>query len=76
MVQPMVRWVLGFSKILGIENHYGRTEFNDDSQFDGLGDLDEPFFSIHGKTLDKRKHHFFATVFTVSSHEPYNILKI
>jgi phosphoglycerol transferase MdoB-like AlkP superfamily enzyme len=65
---------LGFSKILGIENYYGRTEFNDDSQFDGFwGIWDEPFLQYMEKTLDKKKTPFFATVFTVSSHEPYNI---
>jgi phosphoglycerol transferase MdoB-like AlkP superfamily enzyme len=65
---------LGFGNILGIDNYYGRTEFNDDSQFDGFwGIWDEPFLQFMKKTLDKKKTPFFATVFTVSSHEPYNI---
>ncbi|WP_414000318.1 LTA synthase family protein [Flavobacterium sp. W1B] len=65
---------LGFSKILGIDEYYGRTEFNDDSQFDGFwGIWDEPFLQFMKKTLDKKKAPFFATVFTVSSHEPYVI---
>ncbi len=65
---------LGFSKILGIEDYYGRTEYNDDSQFDGFwGIWDEPFLQFMKKTLDKKKTPFFATVFTVSSHEPYII---
>ena len=65
---------LGFSKILGIDDYYGRTEFNDDSQFDGFwGIWDEPFLQYMKKTLDKKKAPFFATVFTVSSHEPYVI---
>jgi phosphoglycerol transferase MdoB-like AlkP superfamily enzyme len=63
---------LGFSNILGIDNYYGRTEFNDDSQFDGFwGIWDEPFLQYMKKTLDKKKTPFFASVFTVSSHEPY-----
>lgn len=67
---------LGFSNILGIDNYYGRTEFNDDSQFDGFwGIWDEPFLQFMKNTLDKKKTPFFATVFTVSSHEPYNIPK-
>ena len=65
---------LGFSNILGIDNYYGRTEFNDDSQFDGFwGIWDEPFLQYMKKTLDTKKTPFFASVFTVSSHEPYII---
>jgi len=65
---------LGFGNILGIDNYYGRTEFNDDSQFDGYwGIWDEPFLQYMKKTLDKKKTPFLASVFTVSSHEPYII---
>lgn len=65
---------LAFSNILGIDKYYGRTEFNDDSQFDKFwGIWDEPFLQFMKKTLDKTKTPFFSTVFTVSSHEPYII---
>ena len=65
---------LGFSNILGMDHYYGRTEYNDDSQFDGYwGIWDEPFLQYMKKTLDKKKTPFFASVFTVSSHEPYII---
>ena len=65
---------LGFANILGIDKYYGRTEFNDDSQFDGFwGIWDEPFLQFMKKTLDKKPTPFFASVFTVSSHEPYII---
>jgi hypothetical protein len=37
----------GFSNILGIDHYYGRTEFNDDSQFDGFGGYGtSPFFNL------------------------------
>ncbi|MBL7887241.1 MAG: sulfatase-like hydrolase/transferase [Flavobacterium sp.] len=63
---------LGFSNILGIDNYYGRTEYNSDEDFDGFwGIWDEPFLQFMKKTLDKQKTPFFSTVFTVSSHEPY-----
>lgn len=63
---------LGFSNILGIDKYYGRTEYNDDSEFDGFwGIWDEPFLQFMKKKLDKTKIPFFASVFTVSSHEPY-----
>ncbi|MBS1533925.1 MAG: sulfatase-like hydrolase/transferase [Bacteroidetes bacterium] len=65
---------LGFSNILGIDQYYGRTEFNDDSQFDGFwGIWDEPFLQFMKQKLDGQKQPFFSSVFTVSSHEPYNI---
>jgi phosphoglycerol transferase MdoB-like AlkP superfamily enzyme len=67
---------LGFANILGVDNYYGRTEYNDDSQFDGFwGIWDEPFLQFMKKTLDKKKSPFFASVFTVSSHEPYVVPK-
>ena len=65
---------LGFGNILGFDHYYGRTEYNDDAEFDGFwGIWDEPFLQFMKKTIDKEKTPFLATVFTVSSHEPYNI---
>lgn len=65
---------LGFSNILGIDKYFGRTEYNNDADFDGYwGIWDEPFLQYMKQTLDKEKAPFFATVFTVSSHEPYII---
>ncbi|WP_306352651.1 LTA synthase family protein [Flavobacterium sp. '19STA2R22 D10 B1'] len=65
---------LGFGNILGFDHYYGKTEFNDDSQFDGVwGIWDEPFFQFMKKTFDQKKEPFFGTIFTVSSHEPYKI---
>ena len=65
---------LGFGKILGFDHYYGRTEYNNDAEFDGFwGICDEPFLQFMKNTLDKKKTPFFAAVFTVSSHEPYII---
>ena len=65
---------LGFSHILGFDHYYGRTEFNNDDEYDGSwGIWDEPFMQFMKKELDKKKDPFFATIFTVSSHEPYVI---
>ena len=63
---------LGFSNILGFDHYYGKTEFNNDEEFDGSwGIWDEPFFQFMKETLDKKQGPFFSTIFTVSSHEPY-----
>jgi phosphoglycerol transferase MdoB-like AlkP superfamily enzyme len=65
---------LGFANILGFDQYYGRTEFNDDSQFDGFwGIWDEPFLQFMQQKITQKKQPFMATVFTVSSHEPYNV---
>lgn len=64
----------GFGSILGIKNYYGRTEYNNESDFDGIwGIWDEPFFQFVGRTLGKQKQPFMATLFTLSSHDPFQI---
>ncbi|QAA83024.1 LTA synthase family protein [Aequorivita sp. H23M31] len=65
---------LGFGNILGFDHYYGKTEYNNDEDFDGSwGIWDEPFFQFMKTTLDEKTDPFFATIFTVSSHEPYII---
>ncbi|CAM3975492.1 alkaline phosphatase family protein [Flavobacterium branchiophilum] len=65
---------LGFSNILGINQYYGRTEYQNEADFDGFwGIWDEPFLQFMKRNLDNTKNPFLATIFTVSSHEPYNI---
>ncbi|AWH85551.1 sulfatase [Flavobacterium album] len=63
---------LGFGNILGYDHYYGKTEYNNDADFDGSwGIWDEPFMQFMKNTLDQKKQPFFGTIFTVSSHEPY-----
>ncbi len=65
---------LGFGNILGYDHYYGKTEYNNDDDFDGTwGIWDEPFFQFMRKTLNEKKGPFFATLFTVSSHEPFQV---
>ena len=65
---------LGFGNILGYDHYYGKTEYNNDDDFDGVwGIWDEPFFQYLDKELDKKKQPFMSTLFSVSSHEPYQI---
>ncbi|WP_026978101.1 LTA synthase family protein [Flavobacterium tegetincola] len=65
---------LGFGNILGIEHYYGKTEYNNDADFDGVwGIWDEPFFHYMKTVLDKKPQPFMATLFSVSSHEPYKV---
>ncbi len=65
---------LGFGNILGFKHYYGKTEYNKDTDFDGMwGIWDEPFFQYFAKTLDAKKNPFMATMFSVSSHHPFKI---
>jgi len=64
----------GFGSILGFKNYYGRTEYNNDRDFDGIwGIWDEHFFQFMGKTLSTQKQPFMATLFSLSSHDPYQL---
>ena len=65
---------LGFGNILGFKNYYGKTEYNNDADFDDIwGIWDEPFFQYFAQTLDKKKSPFMATMFSVSSHHPFKV---
>lgn len=64
----------GFGNILGFKNYYGKTEYNNDEDFDGIwGIWDEPFFQYFAKTLNQKKAPFMATLFSVSSHHPFKV---
>jgi len=67
---------LGFANTLGFDAYYGRTEFNNDEEFDGSwGIWDEPFLQYMKSVLDTQKTPFLSSVFTITSHEPYVIPK-
>ncbi len=61
-----------YCKMLGINNYYGMTEYNNDSDFDDTwGIWDEPFLQYMADVQKKTKEPFFSTVFNLSSHNPY-----
>lgn len=65
---------LGFGNILGFKHYYGKTEYNNDADFDGIwGIWDEPFFQFFANTLNRKKSPFMATLFSVSSHHPFKV---
>lgn len=65
---------LGFGNILGFQHYYGKNEYNNDKDFDGMwGIWDEPFFQYFAKTLNSKKSPFMATMFSVSSHHPFKV---
>ena len=65
---------LGYSNILGFDNYYGKTEYNNDADFDGLwGIWDKPFLNYTSDVLSQKKEPFMATLITLSSHSPYKV---
>ena len=65
---------MGFGNILGFKHYYGKTEYNNDADFDGIwGIWDEPFFQYFAKTLNTKESPFMATMFSVSSHHPFKV---
>ena len=68
---------MGFSsfvKMAGVQHYYGKTEYNNDDDFDDIwGIWDEPFFQYWAKTMNGFKEPFFSTLFSVSSHHPFEV---
>lgn len=63
-----------FAKLAGFQNYYGKTEYNNDDDFDGMwGIWDEPFFQYFAKTLNEKQQPFMASIFSVSSHHPFKV---
>ena len=63
-----------FSNLAGYTNYYGRTEYNNEKDYDGnWGIWDEEFFQYTAKTINTKKEPFFATLFTLTSHHPYPV---
>ena len=63
-----------FSRQAGYDSYFGRKEYNNDADFDGnWGIFDEPFLQYAIQKLNETKQPFEATVFTLSSHHPYQV---
>jgi phosphoglycerol transferase MdoB-like AlkP superfamily enzyme len=63
-----------FADVTGFEHYYGRTEYENEGDFDGTwGIFDEPFLDWSADQISAMKKPFFSTIFTISSHPPYTI---
>lgn len=63
-----------FADLAGYDNYFGRTEYNNEEDYDGSwGIWDEEFFQYTAKTIDRKQQPFFATLFTLTSHHPYPV---
>ena len=65
-----------YAKNAGFEHYYGRTEYNNDDDFDGRwGIFDGPFLQYSLNTMDGFDQPFAAVIYTLSSHHPYTLPK-
>lgn len=63
-----------FMKLAKIDEYYGKDEYNNDDDFDGMwGIWDEPFFQFYAKKINSFKQPFCVSLFSVSSHHPFAI---
>jgi arylsulfatase A-like enzyme len=63
-----------FAGLAGYDHYYGRTEYNNEKDYDGnWGIWDEEFLQYTAKMTGKQPQPFFNTVFTLTSHHPYPI---
>jgi phosphoglycerol transferase MdoB-like AlkP superfamily enzyme len=63
-----------FTSSAGFDHYYGRTEYNNENDFDGKwGIFDEEFLQYIAENMDKSKKPYVAAIFTLSSHHPYTI---
>lgn len=62
-----------FTKSLGFQ-YFGLNEYPNKGDHDGnWGIFDEPYFQYCANALDKQKAPFIATIYSLSSHQPYTI---
>jgi len=69
-----------FANLCGFDKYYGKDEYESDREggseddYDGIwGIWDRPFFQYFGRKLSTFNEPFYATIFSVSSHHPYNL---
>lgn len=63
-----------FANVAGFQSYYGKDQYQGPEAFDGTwGIFDEEFMQFASSTMTSYDKPFFATIFTISSHNPYTI---
>lgn len=63
-----------FVKQAGYEEYYGKNEYDNNADFDGMwGIWDEPFLAYMADVLNGFDHPFVAAMFSLSSHHPFRV---
>lgn len=61
-----------FTRLAGVNNYFGKDEFEDDNYYDGYwGIYDEEFFQFFEDKINTFPKPFFSCFFSLSSHHPY-----
>lgn len=63
-----------FAKLAGFDEYFGLNEYPEKADFDGMwGVWDEPFLKFFASKLNTFRQPFMASIFTVSSHHPFEV---
>jgi phosphoglycerol transferase MdoB-like AlkP superfamily enzyme len=63
-----------FMNLAGFEYYYGKTEYNNDADYDGIwGIWDDKFFNFYADKLNEFPKPFMSAIFSVSSHHPFEV---
>jgi phosphoglycerol transferase MdoB-like AlkP superfamily enzyme len=63
-----------FANLCGFDDYYGKDEYDNNKDYDGIwGIWDEKFLQFFARKLNTFRQPFYSTLFTVSSHHPYNL---
>lgn len=63
-----------YARLAGYQNYFGRNEYGNEQDFDGYwGIWDEPYLLYTVKKMTEFKEPFHSSIFTLSSHHPYNV---
>jgi membrane-anchored protein YejM (alkaline phosphatase superfamily) len=67
---------MAFCRLMGFEKSYEMNEYGNKADYDGIwGIWDEEFLQFTATTIASLREPFMTTVFTVSSHHPFEIPK-
>lgn len=65
-----------FTNVVGFEHYYGKTEYDNDDDFDGIwGIWDDKFLAYYADKLNEFPEPFMSSFFSVSSHHPFEVPK-
>lgn len=63
-----------FANLCGFDGYFGKDEYNNNDDYDGIwGIWDDKFFQYFATSMSGFQEPFFTTLFSVSSHHPYNL---
>lgn len=65
-----------FTNLAGFEHYYGKTEYGNDDDFDGIwGIWDDKFLNFYADKINELPEPFMSAFFSVSSHHPFEVPK-